>query len=72
MPRPSNPENRRWNFYYIAGMPAQICGGGVDLTSEEAIAKIMEEYPGQKNSIKITISSNDRMIRRGYVWQTFR
>ncbi len=50
MPGPMKPENRRWHFYHIAGMPAEVCGGSQELTCHEAAARIIEEWPGQRDA----------------------
>ena len=50
MPGAMRPENRRWEFFYLAGMPAEICGGHEHLTAEQAAQKIMEEWPGQRRA----------------------
>lgn len=42
-----NPDRRRWHFYYLAGMPAEICDGG-EHDAAEAAAKIKEEWPGHR------------------------
>ena len=36
-----------WRFFYLAGMPAEVCGGGVDMTPEQVARSIHEEWPGQ-------------------------
>jgi hypothetical protein len=64
------PENRRWHFYYLAGMPAELCDGGGDLTYQEAAAKIMEECPGHREAFIRSASQqhNKAGARRGSIF----
>ena len=71
MPGPMKPQNRRWHFYYLAGMPAEICGGGEDLTCYQAATRIREEWPGQRDAFLESALQphNAAGARRGSVFE---
>lgn len=64
-------KHRRFRFYYLAGMPAEICGGGEDLTAVQAAAKVMEEYTDQREAVlrALTVEHNVGCARRGGVYK---
>jgi hypothetical protein len=47
----SNPYNRRWKLFYVAGMPAQMCCNGHANDLRKVVANIQEEWEGQKANI---------------------
>lgn len=67
MPGTMKNKNRRFQFFYIAGMPAEICGGENELTAEQAVERIVEEWKGQRESILKSLNMNEReyIVRRG-------
>lgn len=57
MPSNRRAEDRRWDFYYLAGMPAEICTGSQRLTPEEALKRVQEEHPGQVDGLRKAMCS---------------
>jgi transposase len=43
-----NNDRRKYQFYYCAGLPVEICGNGSTLTAKQAAEHIQEEWAGQR------------------------
>jgi hypothetical protein len=58
-------EHRRWTPFLLvdlAGMPAQICGGGYAMKPDEVLERIVEEWSGQRDVLRKAILPTDGSI----------
>lgn len=58
--------NRRWRFFYLAGMPAELCDSGTDGPAATA-EKIKEEWTGQRGRF-LEFAHDCECGRRGAVF----
>ena len=70
--KPATIEETRWQFYYLAGSPAEICGGDSITGVEEMAETIREEWPNQGQQFRWWAANSYRRGGPGDVFQGHR